>query len=210
MEIDILTGSILIGLFLTNVILILLDSHQQSRFRQTEKHLQDALLEKIEEVEHLQHRHHQTETRLQDKLLEKIEEVNLLQCRQQSTLQQTEIRLRDTLLEKIEEVEHLLRQYRTSTLFDYQSPWWQDYSWLYRHVRGWQCEECQLSLNLDRQYLHTHHISGTQHNDPNDLKALCIACHSEQPGTNHHRLTTLEDYPEFMEKYGEQWRLLNE
>ena len=235
MEIDILTGSILIGLFLTNVILILLDSHQQSRFRQTEKHLQDALLEKIEEVEHLQHHHHQTEThlqdallekieevehlqhhhhqtetRLQDKLLEKIEEVNLLQCRQQSTLQQTEIRLRDTLLEKIEEVEHLLRQYRTSTLFDYQSPWWQDYSWLYRHVRGWQCEECQLSLNLDRQYLHTHHISGTQHNDPNDLKALCIACHSEQPGTNHHRLTTLEDYPEFMEKYGEQWRLLNE
>ena len=178
MEIDILTGSILIGLFLTNVILIFLDSRQQKAFRDT--------------------------------LLEKIEKVNLLQCRQQSTLQQTEIRLRDTLLEKIEEVEHLLRQYRTSTLFDYQSPWWQDYSWLYRHVRGWQCEECQLSLNLDRQYLHTHHISGTQHNDPNDLKALCIACHSEQPGTNHHRLTTLEDYPEFMEKYGEQWRLLNE
>ena len=228
MEIDILTGSILIGLFLTNVILILLDRCQQSTFRntllekieevehlqhyhhQTEKHLQDALLEKIEEVEHLQHRHHQTEKHLQDKLLEKIEEVNLLQCRQQSTLQQTEIRLRDTLLEKIEEVEPLLKQYRTSTLFDYQSPWWQDYSWLYRHVRGWQCEECQLSLNLDRQYLHTHHISGTQHNDPNDLKALCIACHSEQPGTNHERLESLQDYQEFMERYGEQWRLLKD
>ena len=207
MEIDILTGSILIGLFLTNVILIFLDSRQQKAFR-------DTLLEKIEKVNLLQCRQQstlqQTEIRLRDTLLEKIEKVNLLQCRQQSTLQQTEIRLRDTLLEKIEEVEHLLRQYRTSTLFDYQSPWWQDYSWLYRHVRGWQCEECQLSLNLDRQYLHTHHISGTQHNDPNDLRALCIACHSEQPGTNHHRLTTLEDYPEFMEKYGEQWRLLNE
>ena len=92
MEIDILTGSILIGLFLTNVILIFLDSRQQKAFRQTEKHLQDALLDtetrlqdkllkKIEEVNLLQHRHHQTEKQLQDKLLEKIEEVNLLQCR---------------------------------------------------------------------------------------------------------------------------------
>ena len=159
---------------------------------------------KIEEVEHLQHRH-QTETRLQDKLLKKIEEVNLLQCRQQSTLQQTEIRLRDTLLEKIEEVEHLLKQYHTSTLFNYQSPWWQDYSWLYRHVRGWQCEECQLSLNSDRQYLHTHHLYGTQHNDPNDLRALCIACHSKQPGENHRKLETEDDYHTFMEKYGSQW-----
>ena len=144
MEIDILTGSILIGLFLTNVILIFLDSRQQSRFRQTEKRLQDALLEKIEEVEHLQHRHHQTEKHLQDKLLKKIEEVEHLQHRHH----QTEKHLQDKLLKKIEEVEHLLRQYRTSTLFNYQSPWWQDYSWLYRHVRGWQCEECQLSLNF--------------------------------------------------------------
>ena len=78
-------------------------------------------------------------------------------------------------------------------------------SWLYRHVRGWQCEECQLSLNLDRQYLHTHHISGTQHNDPKDLRALCIACHSGQPGENHRKLKTTDDYHTFMEKYGPQW-----
>ena len=216
MEIDILTGSILIGLFLTNVILILLDSRQQSRFCQTEKHLQDALLDtetrlqdKLLDTEtrlqdallkdsRQQSKFRQTEKHLQDKLLEKIE----MQLR--DTLLGTETRLQDKLLEKIEEIEHLLKQYRASTLFDYQSPWWQDYSWLYRHVRDWRCEECQLSLNSDRQYLHTHHISGTMHNDPNDLKALCIACHSKQPGTNHHRLTTLEDYPEFMEKYGEQ------
>ena len=153
---------------------LLKDSRQQSKFRQTEKHLQDKLLEKIE-----------------------------MQLR--DTLLGTETRLQDKLLEKIEEIEHLLRQYRTSTLFNYQSPWWQDYSWLYRHVRGWQCEECQLSLNLDRQYLHTHHISGTQHNDPNDLKALCIACHSEQPGENHRKLKTADDYHTFMEKYGPQW-----
>ena len=177
MEIDILTGGILIGLFLTNVILIFLDSRQQSRFRQTEKHLQDAL--------------RQTENRLQ---------AALLSCRLQ-----TETRLRDTLLEKIEEVEHLLKRYHRSTLFDYQSPWWQDYSWLYRYMQDWRCEECQLSLSSDRHYLHTHHISGTQYNDPNDLRALCIACHSEQPGENHRKLKTKDDYHTFMEKYGPQW-----
>ena len=217
MEIDILTGSILIGLFLMNVILIFLDSHQRKVFRQTEKRLRDALLKKIEmqlrdtllsTKAHLQDALLNTEKQLRDALLKKIEmqlRDTLLSTKAhlQDALLNTEKQLQDKLLKKIEEVEHLLKQYRAST-FDYQSPWWQDYSWLYRHVRGWQCEECQLSLNLDRQYLHTHHISGTQHNDPNDLKALCIACHSEQPGTNHHRLTTLEDYPEFMEKYGEQ------
>ena len=213
MEIDILTGSILIGLFLTNVILIFLDSHQQSRFRQTEKHLQDALLEKIEEVEKALL---STETHRQNTLLKKIEEIKQHQMQLQRTLLNATARRQNALIEKIEEVnpkieevEILLKQYRAST-FDYQSPWWQDYSWLYRHVRGWQCEECQLSLNLDRKYLHTHHISGTMHNDPNDLRALCIACHSEQPGTNHHRLTTLEDYHDFIEEYGEQWRLLKD
>ena len=185
---------ILIGLILTNIILIFLDSHQRKMFRYTEMQLQDALLS--------------TETRLQDKLLKKIKEVKLLQCNQQSRLQQTEIQLRDALLEKIDEVEHLLKQYHKSTLFDYQSPWWQEYSWLYRHIRDWQCEKCQISLNSDRQYLHTHHIWGTQNNDPSDLRALCIACHSEQPGLNHDRLTTTEDYHEFMEKYGDQRRLL--
>lgn len=105
---------------------------------------------------------------------------------------------------QIKEVESLLKQYHTSTLFDYQAPWWKDYSWLYRHVQGWQCEECQLSLNSDRQYLHTHHLSGTQHNDPNHLRALCIKCHSEQPGKNHQRLKLQEDYHQFMEKYNTQ------
>ena len=176
MEIDILTGSILIGLFLTNVILIFLNSRQQSTLRQTEKRLRDTLLVKIEEVNLLQHRHHQTEVHLQDKLLVKIKEV-----------------------------EHLLRQYRTSTLFDYQSPWWQDYSYLYRHVREWQCEDCQLSFNSDRYYLHVHHRLGTMHNHPKDLRALCIACHSEQPGVNHRKLKTTNHYHMFMEKYAPQW-----
>ena len=67
MEIDILTGSILIGLFLTNVILIFLDSRQRKAFRYTEMQLQNALLD--------------TETRLQDALLK--------DSRQQSKFRQT-------------------------------------------------------------------------------------------------------------------------
>ena len=198
---------ILIGLFLTNAILIFVGSRQRKAFRQTEQQLQ---VELRQTEGRLQATLLSTERRLQDTLLEKIKEVNLLQHRQQSTLQQTEIRLRDALLEKIEEVEHLLKRYYTSTLFDYHARWWQDYSWLYRHVKDWQCEACNLSLDSDRQYLHTHHLYGTQHNDPNNLKALCIACHSEQPGLNHQRLTATEDYDKFMEEYGAQWRLLKD
>jgi len=94
--------------------------------------------------------------------------------------------------------------------FDYKADWWTEYSRWYRDQQVWTCEECQISLNDDRQYLHTHHIWGTQHNKPQDLKALCIACHSEQPGVNHRALKHGSKYQEFMEKYGEQWRLLRE
>ena len=96
---------ILIPLIIVTLILLFSDSRQRRALRQTETRLRDALLKQ-------QSTFRQTETRLRDALLE-----------QQSTFRQTETRLRDTLLEKIEEVEHLLRQYRTSTLFNYQSPW---------------------------------------------------------------------------------------
>ena len=62
-----------------------------------------------------------------------------------------------------------------------------------------------VKLRSSVVYLHTHHLYGTQHNDPNNLKALCIACHSEQPGENHRKLETEDDYHTFMEKYGSQW-----
>ena len=110
--------------------------------------------------------------------------------------------LRDTLeKEKTKAIKYLQEQ----LTFDYQSRWWQDYSYLYRHVREWQCEDCQLSFNSDRYYLHVHHRLGTMHNHPKDLRALCIACHSEQPGVNHRKLKTTADYHTFMEKYAPQW-----
>ena len=90
--------------------------------------------------------------------------------------------------------------------FDYQARWWRERSEWYRNEKGWTCEECQICLESDPQYLHTHHIYGTQHNDPKYLKALCIACHSEQPG-DHRRLKQEPDYQAFMWKYGQEWRL---
>ena len=182
---------ILISLALT-ILILLFSMYQQKTFRRTEKtfrdteqNLQDRLFEKNKEVESLQRTFQRT--------------VQTFQNTQQ-TFQRIEERLRDQLLKSLQG-----QTFRSP--FNYQSEWWRDYSWLYRHVRGWQCEACNLSLNSDRQYLHTHHLNGTLYNDPKDLKALCIACHSEQPGTNHQKITTTEDYNEFMEKYGEQWRL---
>ena len=90
--------------------------------------------------------------------------------------------------------------------FDYQAGWWKKYSTWYREQRNWTCEVCQISLNDNRYYLHTHHIWGTQYNNPKDLMALCIACHSEQPGGHHGQLKASQAYHDFMTKYGKQWR----
>lgn len=91
--------------------------------------------------------------------------------------------------------------------FDYNAQWWKDYSKWYRNEKGWTCEKCQISLNDDRYYLHTHHIWGTQYCEPDDLIALCIACHAEQPGYGHSQLRQERGYHEFMEKYGNEWQL---
>ena len=91
--------------------------------------------------------------------------------------------------------------------FDYEISWWKEYSKWYRNEKEWTCEECELDLNHDRYYLHTHHRLGTQYNKPEYLKALCLGCHSEQltpPG--HHRLKEDFNYAEFIAKYGKQWK----
>ena len=89
--------------------------------------------------------------------------------------------------------------------FDYETSWWKEYSEWYRNEKGWTCEECELDLNYDHYYLHTHHRFGTQYNKPEHLKALCLGCHAEQltpPG--HHVLKEGVNYAEFTAKYGEQ------
>ncbi len=71
-----------------------------------------------------------------------------------------------------------------------------------RERANWQCEKCRIDLRLrpQRRFLHAHHIRGTGYNNPEDLIALCIRCHAEQPGHSHMR--NLRDYQEFTEKYG--------
>ena len=90
--------------------------------------------------------------------------------------------------------------------FDYRASWWKKYSEWYRNEKGWTCEECELDLNHDHYYLQTHHIRGTQYNEPQYLKALCLGCHAEQLApSGHHRLKEGSNYTEFIAKYGGYW-----
>ena len=99
-----------------------------------------------------------------------------------------------------------LSQYTDQKPFDYNDPWWIIYSEWYRDQMDWTCEECQTLLRADTRYLHTHHLRGAEHNDLEDLKALCIACHSDQKGSNHNQLKNQQEYHDFLQKYGKHQR----
>lgn len=81
---------------------------------------------------------------------------------------------------------------------------WKDTSRKYREKKGWQCEMCKLSLHQHKHYLHTHHIYGTRYDN---VEALCIGCHSEQPGINHLLLKETPEYQGFIARYGEKWKM---
>ena len=81
---------------------------------------------------------------------------------------------------------------------------WKDTSRKYREEKRWQCEMCKISLHQHKHYLHTHHIYGTRYDD---LEALCIGCHSEQPGINHLLLKETPEYQGFIARYGEIWKM---
>ena len=74
-----------------------------------------------------------------------------------------------------------------------------------REKAGWKCEECSIDLGINRKFLHAHHLRGTRYNQPEDIRALCIGCHAEQP---RHQMKNLPDYLEFMDQYGPRWRQL--
>ena len=90
--------------------------------------------------------------------------------------------------------------------FDYGSLGWKKRSRRQREQEKWRCQACNLSLHRHKYYLHTHHIWGTRYNEPEDLRVLCIGCHSEQPGENHYRLKRTRENRGFMKRYGRQWR----
>lgn len=86
--------------------------------------------------------------------------------------------------------------------FDYLSQAWRKRSLTCRENAHWKCEQCRIDLKDDRYFLHAHHKWGTRFNDPEDLMALCIRCHAEQPGHGHETLKGDPRYQEFMKKYG--------
>jgi hypothetical protein len=71
-----------------------------------------------------------------------------------------------------------------------------------RNDIGWRCQKCGINLSKprDRKWLHVHHINGRKSDNSKDnLEAICIGCHAEQP--NHTHLKYSPDYNEFsMEK----------
>ena len=92
--------------------------------------------------------------------------------------------------------------------FEYSSEAWKARSRGCRERANWTCQVCRINLESDPYLLHVHHKWGTRYNDPEDLIALCIGCHSKQPGGGHQMLRFYPDYQEFMTKYGEQWKLI--
>jgi 5-methylcytosine-specific restriction endonuclease McrA len=69
----------------------------------------------------------------------------------------------------------------------------------YRAKVDWRCEECRIVLDSPdtRRYLHVHHLDGAKNNNAEqNLKALCVLCHSKQPMHGHMKHTA--SYIEFV------------
>ncbi|MDH2999146.1 hypothetical protein A1D22_04620 [Pasteurellaceae bacterium LFhippo2] len=70
---------------------------------------------------------------------------------------------------------------------------WQSISSNYRESVNFKCEECGVNLNNHRSLLDVHHKDGVkQHNNRNNLKAVCKLCHRNEPHHEHMRVS-LED-----------------
>ncbi len=70
---------------------------------------------------------------------------------------------------------------------------WSSVSRKYKDSQRWTCEECFLVLRKpgDQHLLHVHHKNrDSLDNRRSNLIALCVQCHSEQPGVGHRRLRT--------------------
>ena len=90
--------------------------------------------------------------------------------------------------------------------FDYDAPWWRDFSYWVREQKGWTCDECGISLKDNHEMVHAHHAKGINRHTLADPQALCIGCHAEQPGWGHQKIKETRTYGRFMDRYGERWR----
>lgn len=65
---------------------------------------------------------------------------------------------------------------------------WVSISTSYRASKNYTCEQCGVNLISRKGLLHTHHKNGVKHdNNYNNLEALCIVCHGDQPFHGHMR-----------------------
>ncbi len=81
-----------------------------------------------------------------------------------------------------------------------------DFEEISQRVRSdcrWCCQRCGVNLSepANRKWLHVHHKNGLKHDNARDnLEAICIGCHAEEP--NHRHIRNSRDYNEFFrEKY---------
>ncbi len=57
---------------------------------------------------------------------------------------------------------------------------------LIRHNRNYRCTQCGNDFTQAKEFLDLHHIDGARNNNNlNNLKVLCVVCHSEQPHHQH-------------------------
>ena len=117
------------------------------------------------------------------------------------------------LRENLEKLYYVLRAHETPLGWNfpaakpyYDADWWKKLSQEYRAQKSWQCESCNLQLPENSRFLHTHHIFGRRLTTPEDLMALCIGCHAQQPGPGHEELQLENDYNDFMTQYGPAWK----
>ena len=78
---------------------------------------------------------------------------------------------------------------------------WRDIAENFKRKQSYTCAKCGINLSEDKNFLHVHHIDGLKYNNWDDnLKALCIACHSTEPGHSH--MQKRGEFREFQRKYG--------
>ncbi|WKN33794.1 HNH endonuclease [Porifericola rhodea] len=64
---------------------------------------------------------------------------------------------------------------------------WPQLSKNYKASLNYVCEDCGNDFANFKSFLHVHHINSRKDdNNYNNLKALCVKCHSKQPGHNLH------------------------